>query len=248
GQPLPLCIDLDGTLLRTDTLLEGLVRLGPGQRLARALLALPRGRAPFKAEIARGAPLDPSRLPYNEGLLTWLVEQKKAGRRLVLATAANERVARAVADHLGLFDEVIASTEERNLKGSAKAAALVARFGEGGFAYVGDSAADEAVWRRSGAAVLVGAAARRPPSLPPSVVVEARFDDGRGAVLRHALRALRPHQWSKNLLVFVPLVVSGEVDDGAGWTAALGAFLAFSAAASAVYLVNDLADLDADRA
>ncbi|MCS6921110.1 MAG: UbiA family prenyltransferase [Elioraea sp.] len=245
---LPLCVDLDGTLLRTDTLVEGVVRLGLGRRLAQALVALARGRAAFKAAVAEGAPLDPSRLPYNEQLVAWLAEQKRAGRRLVLATAANERVARAIADHLGLFDEVIASGAEHNLKGSAKAAALVDRFGQGGFSYVGDSAADAAVWRRAGAAVLVGPAARRPPPLPPTVVVEARFDNGPGEVLRQTVRALRPHQWSKNLLVFVPLIAASRLDDWAGWAAAVGAFLAFSAAASAVYLINDLTDLDADRA
>ena len=73
--------------------------------------------------------------------------RRLAGRKLVLATAADQRVAQAVADFLDLFDEVIASDGERNLKGEAKAAALVARFGMRGFSYVGNDSCDLAVWR-----------------------------------------------------------------------------------------------------
>jgi len=134
----------------------------------------------------------------------------------VFATAAPERWARAVADHLGIFDEVVASSHQHNLKGVRKAEALVERFGEGGFCYVGDSLADLAVWRRAGSAVLVGPAARLDSagaSLPP---VETRFPDPQLASLVAALRALRPHQWSKNLLAFVPLLVSGNVEDMQG--------------------------------
>lgn len=242
---LPLCVDLDGTLVRTDTLVEGLIALVGTLRLGALAAALASGRAGLKAQVAAMAPPDPALLPYNETLLGWLREQKAAGRRIVLATAANEAVAARVAAHLGLFDEVIASSATRNLKGRHKAEALVERFGRGGFAYAGDARADLAVWEQAGAAVLVnvasGVAAR------VGVPVERRIDD-RPALLPSLLRAMRPHQWVKNLLVFVPIFTSHALLDGPGWIAGLLAFAAFSAAASGIYLINDLLDLDADRA
>ncbi len=242
---LPLCVDLDGTLVRTDTLVEGLIALAGSLRLGALATAFGTGRAGLKARVGALAPPDPALLPYNETLLAWLREQKAGGRRIVLATAANEAVAARVAAHLGLFDEVIASSATRNLKGRHKAAALVERFGRGGFAYAGDARADLAVWEQAGAAVLVnvapGVAAR------VGVPVERRIDD-RPALLASLLRAMRPHQWVKNLLVFVPIFTSHALLDAPSWVGGLLAFAAFSAAASGIYLVNDLLDLGADRA
>lgn len=247
---LPLCVDLDETLVRTDTLVEGLLALVGGLRLG-ALLgafagAIPgSGRAALKARVAALAPPDPALLPYNQALLDYLGEQRAAGRRIVLATAANEAVAQAVAAHLGLFDEVIASTATRNLKGRAKAQALVDRFGRGGFAYAGDSRADLAVWAEAGAAVLVdvapGVAAR------VGVPIEHRIAT-RPKLLPTLLRAMRPHQWVKNLLVFVPILTANALGHWPSWAGGFLAFAAFGAAASGIYLINDLLDLAADRA
>src|SRR5713101_2404172 len=144
--PVPLCVDLDGTLVRSDTLIEGLFALGASRQVVAGLLRLVcAGRAAFKERIMLGAGLDPRLLPYNEALLAYLREQKAVGRRLVLATGADQNVARAIADHLELFDEVIASNGVDNLKGAAKAAALIRRFGAKGFTYAGDSRSDLAV-------------------------------------------------------------------------------------------------------
>ena len=155
---VPLCVDLDGSLVRTDTLVESLFALGPSWQVASALLQLVRGgRAAFKRAVTQAADLDPALLPYNQELLAYLREQKQSGRRLVLATAADAGVARSIADHLRLFDEVIASDGVDNLKGEAKARALVDRFGVGGFAYAGDSRADLAVWAVAQAGVTVNA-------------------------------------------------------------------------------------------
>ena len=242
---LPLCVDLDGTLVRTDTLVEGLLALAGGMRFGTLLGAFAGGRAALKARVAEAAPTDPALLPYNEALLDYLRDQRAAGRRLVLATAANEDVARRVAEHLGLFDEVIASSAARNLKGAAKAAALVERFGRGGFVYAGDARADLGVWEWAGAAVLVetsaGVAAR------VRVPVERRIAT-RPHLAPTLLRAMRPHQWVKNMLVFVPILTSHALLDLGSWWGGLQAFAAFSAAASGIYLVNDLLDLAADRA
>lgn len=228
-EDLPLVVDLDGTLIKSDTLLETLA--AALRRLPWVLVLVPfwlvRGRASLKRELARRAPIEAADLPYRADLLEWLAAERRRGRRLVLATAADERVARSVAAHLGAFDEVLASDGRVNLKDGAKARALVERFGEGGFDYVGDGVADGGV--RS--------AARR------SIVVEAPR-----ARLPVLLRAMRVRQWPKNLLVLVPLLTAHRVGDPGSLLGALAAFASFCCAASAIYLVNDLVDLPADRA
>jgi hypothetical protein len=179
-------------------------------------------------------------------LLAYLREQKASGRKLVLATASDESVAYAVAEFLDLFDEVIASDGEHNLKGEAKARALVARFGLKGFSYVGNDSSDVAVWKVARSAVVVNASRAVDHEVGRTMVVDARFND-RPSRWRAALSAMRPHQWAKNVLVFVPLIMAHAVTDLAGWGEALCMFAAFCATASGIYLVNDLADLAADR-
>ena len=145
---IPLCVDLDGTLVRTDTLVEALLLLCRSQ--PRQLLALPlwlgQGLARFKERVATVVRVDPASLPYDPDLLDYLRNERDRGRRLLLVTASHERTARDVADHLELFDEVIATNGRQNLKGRRKRDELVRRFGDGGFDYAGDSAADLSVW------------------------------------------------------------------------------------------------------
>ena len=168
----------------------------------------------------------------------------------MLVTAADRRVAQSVADHLGLFSEVLASDGGANLKGHHKAERLAERFGRGGFEYLGDAAADLPVWEAAGAASLVapseGLLRRVAARLPVERTLGAR--SGRGARLRTWLRALRVHQWVKNLLLVLPLLASHRFDEPALWLASAFAFTAFSLCSSAVYVWNDLADLAADRA
>ena len=203
---LPLCVDLDDTLVRTDTLLESVFAVlgrNPLRLLALPFLLLSRGRAGFKRALAAAGGVSAAHLPYREDLVEHLRAAKAGGRTLVLATASDRAWADAVADHLGVFDEVLASDGERNLKSAAKADALVARYGEKGFVYAGDAKADLAVWARAGGAVLAGRGTRLERRLPEGVGVEARFPD-RGGGPRALARALRPYQWAKNVLVFVP--------------------------------------------
>ena len=199
GVAKPLCVDLDGTLVRTDLLIEGVLALFSDRnginKLSRLLTT---SRAAFKQQIALHAGLPPELLPFNAELIEFLREQKRNGRKIVLATAADERTARAIADHLGLFDDIIASNGMHNLKGEAKAKELVRRYGHKGFDYAGDSRADLAVWRDADGIVIVNAS--------PAVVREARALghvvaelDKRQAVVAPAIRAMRPHQWVKNL-------------------------------------------------
>ena len=245
----PLCIDLDGTLVRTDTMLEALARLRPDGRQALGLFAaLLRGRAVMKKQLAELAALDPASLPYTEPLIAYLGMQKARGRRLVLATASDRRIAEAVADHLDLFDEVIASDGARNLKGAAKADAIVARFGERGFVYAGNEQADVAVWDRACAAILVNTPRRVAAKVERAMPVEWRVDDA-GSTLRSIVRAVRPHQWLKNLLVAVPVLTGAQTFFNAVlWAKVVLAFVAFSFVASGLYVVNDILDIAADRA
>ncbi len=237
----PLCVDMDGTLLRTDTLYEVLVRA-----LARRwwiLFLLPvwllRGRACLKARLAGIVALNPTTLPYRDEFVAWLREERGRGRRIVLATGAHTSVARAVSSHLGLFDEVIASTEVDNVTGKVKARLLCDRFGSGNFDYAGDSAADVAVWQHARQRIAAGSAAAKPGF--------DRTFPGKGSRVKSFLRALRVKHWVKNILVFVPLFASHRFMERDLIARNLVVFLAFSLIASAVYLVNDLVDLDSDR-
>ncbi|PZP33432.1 MAG: UbiA family prenyltransferase [Roseateles depolymerans] len=244
----PLAVDLDGTLIRTDLLHETSLLLLRQSPLS--LLSLPswlaRGKAWMKQQIAERVEPDYSRLPYDPDLLAWLRQERAQGRRLVLCTASDARLARGVADHLQLFDEVMASDGQTNLSSENKAQALAGRFGEQGFDYAGNSSDDLPVWRRARAAVVVAA---RPP------VARAAAEQGRverefpapQATLRVWLKALRLHQWLKNLLVFLPLMGAFRFD-GAVLVASVLAFFAYGLCASSVYILNDLMDLDSDRA
>jgi 4-hydroxybenzoate polyprenyltransferase len=244
---LPLCVDLDGTLLCIDTLVEGAFALAasPGFWLAVPGLLLD-GRAALKRYVATNARLDVGSLPYNTPLLEFLKQQKATGRTIVLVTAADQSVAQAVSDHLQLFDAVIASNGINNMKGEAKARALVARFGVKGFAYAGNDRSDLAVWRQAGAAVVVDAPASVARLVPGLAPVEASFSREQPRLIALA-KAMRPYQWVKNLLVFVPIFTAHAIGDRMGLIRAGLMFAAFCATASAIYLINDAADLRPDR-
>jgi len=242
-----LVVDLDGSLVRTDTLLECALALAKKPLvLLRALAALRHGKARLKQELAAAAELDPARLPYNEALLAYLRERQGEGRLLVLATGADRRMAEAVAAHLDLFDIVLASDGDTNLTREAKAAAIRDRLGDRPFAYVGNSRADLAVWQEAAAGICVNARAGVARACARTTAIEHAFPP-EASRLPALLRAIRPHQWAKNFLVFVPLVAARAVGDVAGWVEAVAMFVAFCCTASGIYLVNDLLDLAADR-
>jgi 4-hydroxybenzoate polyprenyltransferase/phosphoserine phosphatase len=242
-----LCVDLDGTLVATDLLWESVIALLRCQPLA--LLSLPlwllRGRAHLKRRIAERVALDPSTLPFRPEVVSHIARRREEGCRTILATASDELLARLVAEHLGVFDLVVASDGERNLKGVAKLEALQRVLGGAPFDYIGDSEADVPLWKAAASAFLVAprpGLARRleTEGLRPQVLVE------RGGWKPFA-RAIRPQQWAKNVLVFVPLIMAHEVGNVGRVTRALVCFGSFCLCASGVYLVNDLLDLDSDR-
>lgn len=245
-----LVVDLDGTLVRSDLLHEALAHLllRRPAALAAALLRAG-GRLPaFKTGVAARVAISAAHLPYNEELLGWLRGEKAKGRRLVLATASPRAWADAVAAHLGIFDEVVATDASRNLKGAAKLAALRALLGDTPFVYAGDSGADLPLFQAAAGRILVSdsptlaVAVRREPAplvQLPAVSPAQRF--------RALVRGCRPHHWVKNLLIALPAVTSwGQYDPAR--LAPLGvAFAAMCALCSGVYLINDLADLASDR-
>jgi phosphoglycolate phosphatase-like HAD superfamily hydrolase len=193
GTLRPLVVDLDGSLVRTDTMLICIVSLGRRPiTLLRALLALRHGKARLKEELAAAADLDAALLPYHQALLSYLQEQRAAGRRLVLATGADRRIAEAVARHLGLFDGVLASDGRTNLTRSAKLAAIRDTLGDAPFTYVGNSRADLAVWCEAASGVCVNV---RPPvarAAAQTTVIERAFAGDKWPVA--LLSAIRSRQ------------------------------------------------------
>ncbi len=243
-----LCVDIDGSLIASDLILESLLVLMRSQPWAVAKLPvwLLKGRAHMKSQLARLATPDVATLPYRKAVLSYLHEQRDQNRRLVLASAADESLARAIADHLGLFDDVIASDGTSNLKGVAKLKAIEDQFGQGGFDYLGDSWADLPIWKAAGWAIVVQPNQRLLRAIKAHQPNPLVLEPATGG-FRPWLKMLRVHQWAKNLLIFVPLIAAHLIGDLHLVFAAVMGFFAFSFGASSVYIVNDLMDLPADR-
>jgi 4-hydroxybenzoate polyprenyltransferase len=245
---IPLCVDMDGTLVLTDTLWEALFAFLRRRPLMVFVLPfwLLLGRAGFKARLAENVTLAPDTLPYRTDLLAFLRAEHARGRKLFLVTAANHAMARAVGQHVGIFSDIIGSDHTHNLKGENKADYLCRIFGRGNFDYAGDSRADIAVWRAARRAILAGPSA----GLMRHALWETRtprlFPAMRGGA-RAYLRAMRPHQWIKNTLIFLPVLAAHAITPGYLLSCVI-AFMAFSLVASAGYILNDLMDLSADRA
>ena len=244
---LPLIVDLDGTLTPTDTLVESAVKLVKHKplRFLRTLFCLINGKASFKDSMARRIKISAKSLPYNTHLLTYIRGEKERGRRVVLATGAHLSIAEKVSSHLGLFDAVIASDRSRNLKGVAKLEAIQEMVGND-FVYAGDDKSDIPIWRAAQAAILVGVQRSVAESVRREVPIEKEFSTDKGRIATW-LRAFRVYQWLKNLLLFVPFFTSFSFMQGEKLGALVIAFFAFSFAASATYIINDLLDLESDR-
>lgn len=244
----PLCVDLDGTLVRTDTFLECLLLLV--KRNPRAALLVPfwlcKGKANLKHQVAIRTDLDVTNLPYNNELLSFLRKERDTGRQLVLVTAADRIVAGKIATHLDIFDSIIASDGQTNLKGTSKLKALLRTFGAAKFEYVGNEKSDLEIWKHAAGSIVVSAYARvcRRVQKVANVIMVLGPPP---LSLDKVVLALRPHQWLKNLLLFVPVFTSHNLSSGPLVANTLCAFLAFSLGASAGYIINDLVDLEADR-
>jgi len=243
---VPLVLDVDGTFLRTDMLYEcfwsGLGK-DPIATL-RASATLMGDRAALKHELARIADIRVDLLPVNQEVAALAATAQEQGREVVLASASDAALVQPLAAHHGLSERVFASTPGRNLKGAAKAGVLVDAYGDGGFDYAGNETTDRPIWNRARGAIVVGDLATTRQDLAragkPVTHVAA------GWTFADLMRALRPHQWVKNILLFVPMIAAHHFDLVTVMTVLLG-MAAFSAAASSIYVVNDLLDLEADR-
>ena len=244
----PLCVDLDGTILATDLLWE-MVFLLLRRRPRAALFALPfwllHGKAYFKRQLANRVKVNAAGLPYRKDVLDYLRQERLHGRSIVLVTAADSEAIRPVVEHLDLFSDVLASDGHTNLSGKNKASVLVDRFGSQGFDYVGNDSKDLDAWKAANSAILVDAAPGLLRTARRSLNTVKVFP--RKSRLRPAIKALRAYQWSKNVLVFVPVAMAHRVFEFQPMLQALLAFVALSLCASSVYVLNDLLDLDADR-
>jgi len=245
---VPLVVDLDGTLLRTDTLIESLFALARVEpaALLRIPIWLAHGRAGFKRALAQRARVDVHTLPFDAALLSHLRTQRAQGRRLILATGADALLAHAVADESGLFDQVLASDGNVNLTGSRKRDRLVAEFGLRGFDYVGNDWRDLPVWAAARRGVVASSSMRLHARVRALTEVVPVLDVRRPSVNAY-LGALRVHHWSKNLLLLVALLAAHRLREPAPLLRVLGAMVCFNWVASGIYLLNDLLDLSSDR-
>lgn len=243
-----LCVDLDGTLISGDLFWESVLRLlarDPWRIFQLPFWAL-QGRAVLKRRVATLISIEAARLPYRAEVLEHLQTARRNGHTLVLATGSDELYARQVVEHLGIFSGVVASDGSVNLTGRSKAERLRAEFGND-FHYFGNGWADLPVWEAAGAATVVAA----PSRLLKRVQHARNATTVMGAApmrLRSVLRAMRLHQWAKNLLLFAPLVLSHQIFNPGILSRGIFAFLAFGLCASSIYIVNDLFDIQSDRA
>jgi 4-hydroxybenzoate polyprenyltransferase/phosphoserine phosphatase len=244
----PLCVDLDGTLVKSDTLVDSLLvllRRYPLSALKTFRWALD-GRAALKARVTSMVSLDVAHLPYNRPLLEYLERERGLGRRIYLTTGADLRLAERIAAHLGIFDGVLGSDGSTNLTGDHKLASLRSKFEGEDFDYIGNARPDLPLLEHAGAAMLANPHASLQSLLKSrQITIHQHFLD-RASRKKAFLKALRVHQWAKNVLIFVPLLLAHVLKPQLFLQAIL-AFLCFSFCASATYIVNDLLDIETDR-
>jgi 4-hydroxybenzoate polyprenyltransferase/phosphoserine phosphatase len=242
-----LCVDLDGTLVKSDTLYDS--ALAVARHHPSALINIPawllQGKAALKRHLANTIQLDVVHLPYNRELLQYLEQQRATGRPLYLATAADADTANRIAAHLGIFTGVLASDGQLNLAGKNKLAAFQSRFGDN-FSYIGNALPDLPLLQHCQEPMVANPTPALRAALRKARITPVRTFDERAAPFKAWLKAIRLHQWAKNVLIFLPLLLAHAWAPGLLAAAAL-AFLSFGLCASATYIVNDLLDLEADR-
>jgi 4-hydroxybenzoate polyprenyltransferase len=244
----PLCVDLDGTLVRSDTLLD--LALVLARQNPRKIFSIPgwiaQGKAAFKRHLIQFAMLDVAALPYNRPLLAFCQTQHELGRPIYLATAADSALAQRVADHCGFFAGVLGSDGTHNLAGENKLAAFRQRFGED-FSYIGNASADIPILRVCREPMVANPTSGLMAGLRASHTVPARIFRDQAPPLKAWLKAVRLHQWAKNALIFLPLLLAHAWRSPGPLVGAILAFFAFGFCASGTYILNDLLDIEADR-
>lgn len=246
---LPLCVDLDGTLLKVDVLYECLLRLIKTNFLY--IFIIPfwflKGRAYLKAKVGSKANLAIDNLPQNQGLIDWIKNEKARGRQIILATAADKSIADKIAEHFGFFDAVFASDGKKNLRGDNKRLLLNQLYGQKGYDYAGDSKFDLKVWKDANAAILINPSFKLEQAAKRYGNVTKIFKSQDQNFWITLLKAIRIHHCLKNSLIFLPLFLSDLLGDVNSWRMIFEGFLSFSALSSIVYIINDFLDLESDR-
>lgn len=248
AQGRPLCVDLDGTLVKSDTLVDSVLLLFRASPLSllRSPMWVLRGKAAFKREVTARVTLDVAHLPYNQVLLHYLRDEKARGRHIYLVTGADHELAARIAAHIAIFDGVLGSDGTTNLTGDNKLQALRRQFGEDGYDYIGNAHADIPLLQHAGSAMVANPVSGLDARLrSKGIRINRRFED-RPGFTRTFLKAIRIHQWAKNVLILVPFLLAHILRLNVIASAAI-AFLCFSLCASATYIVNELLDIDADR-
>jgi 4-hydroxybenzoate polyprenyltransferase/phosphoserine phosphatase len=244
----PLCVDLDGTLVKSDTLIDSLLVALRTHPVVLLKLAgrLVQGKAAFKALLSSSVTLDVAHLPYNRQLLHFLKQERERGRTIYLATGADYAIAKRVADHVGIFAGVLSSDGKTNLTGSRKLDGLRSQLGSAPFDYVGNDTPDLPLLTHASEAMVANPSLGLRMGLRARGIHVTRDFQERNHPLRSVMKAARIHQWAKNLLIFLPLLLAHGVTLR-GLLTALLAFICFSLTASATYILNDLLDIEADR-
>ncbi|MDE1163463.1 MAG: UbiA family prenyltransferase [Acidobacteriaceae bacterium] len=243
-----LCVDLDGTLTKSDTLhdsLLALVRRHPG-KIMQVPGWIAQGKASFKRNVTRSVELDVEHLPYNRPLLEWLRQEHGRGRAIYLATAADKSLADRVAEYVGIFAGTLASDGEVNLAGSNKLAAFEKQFGKDGFCYIGNAKPDIKLLNACQSPMVANPHGALTAGLRKAGTVPAASFEDRTPLVKSWLKAVRLHQWAKNVLIFVPMLLGHQINL-ATFAGALTAFFSFGLCASATYIINDLLDIETDR-
>ncbi|MCZ2132461.1 MAG: UbiA family prenyltransferase [Bacteroidetes bacterium] len=247
SRPL-LFVDLDGTLAHTDTLWESvfaLLKRSPFTIFVAPLWII-RGKAAFKSEISQRITPDIESLPYSAAIIEYIVSARQAGATVILATAAHRRIAEKVAEHIGIFAEVLATDGRTNLKSTSKAEAVIRRAGNIPFDYIGNASPDIAVWTAAGRAIVANPGKALERDIMQRFDAFILKDKGRRSIKSAVFKEIRPHQWTKNLLIFLPALLAHRFDTNI-LQLSFTAFLAFCFCASGVYVLNDLLDVTSDR-
>lgn len=248
---LPLFVDLDGTLIKSDWMLEAILAMVSNKptSIFQIALWLTKGRSNLKQHLAEAVTIDIASLPINREFFEFLKEEKSNARELILISASDQKAVTAVSDHYDLFDAAIGSDGTINLKSEAKLARIQKYVEGGGFSYAGNSAADLAVWQGADEIIVVNAEssiAEKAKSLDTEQQPILEFDKP-PTLLPRLLKAMRPHQWLKNFLIFLPLILSHQLGEPDLLMLTVLAFVSFSLCASSVYFLNDLLDIESDR-
>ncbi len=246
----PLCVDIDGTLVETNTLFEAAlsaIKRNP-LRIASLLAAAFQGKAYVKHRIGQYVQEESFTWLYNSKLLAFLRIERAKGRTLILASATDTVIAQKISEELGIFDEVIANTLAKPLHASTKYTVLKERFGEKGFSYAGNSHSDLTVWNISASAIIVHASENVSSIVRKNIPVEAEFPSTKRLRAEDILQEIRLHQWLKNVLLFIPPLMAHRIQDNDVLFPAIIGFFSFSLLASTMYVMNDLLDIPSDRA